>query len=316
MLLDVVVLTIGFSILITGGTLLVKGAKNIATRLHIKPLIIGLTVVAFGTSCPELFVSIQSVLAGHHDMTMGSIIGSNICNIALVLGLTAIFSNVNVSSEILKIDWPMAMGSSFLMYILILEGWLKTHEGVVFVIVLITYITFLAKRSKKHKAQDEKKNMGKLADNSASKNSLFTDIGSVILGCFGLYSGSEWFLIAVKDIFHSLGVSERITGIFVLAVGTSLPELVTSIISALKNDTDLALGNLMGSNIFNVLSILGITSIIREIRVSEIIKNHDIIWMLAITLALFPLMLAGKKLGKIHGSILLAIYIFYIYSIY
>ncbi|UZR95589.1 calcium/sodium antiporter [Chondrinema litorale] len=304
----------GLIILIAGGDILVRGASNIALRLKISPLVIGLTIVAFGTSSPELFISVQSALQGSPDMTMGNVIGSNICNLALVLGLTAVFSPININSNSIRIDWPMAMGSSFLLYVLVLENYLERQEGILFVIILIAYIFYLIRKSRQASKAIEAEKEETVIEEKTPLIKWGADFGLIIIGCLGLYFGSEWFVGSAKDIFIRMGVSERIIGIVVLAIGTSLPELVTSIVAALKKNTDLAIGNLMGSNIFNVLSILGITSIIKDIHVSSAIMG-DMFWMLGVTLALLPLMVFKKRLGRLQGSILLSIYFYYTYSI-
>ncbi|MBT30138.1 MAG: hypothetical protein CMO01_10805 [Thalassobius sp.] len=312
---EILFLIAGLIILIAGGDILVRGASNIALRLKISPLVIGLTIVAFGTSSPELFISVQSALQGSPDMTMGNVIGSNICNLALVLGLTAVFSPININSNSIRIDWPMAMGSSFLLYVLVLENYLERQEGILFVIILLAYIFYLVRKSRQaNKANAAENPEETVVEEDTSFLKWGTDFGLIAIGCLGLYFGSEWFVGSAKDIFIRMGVSERVIGIIVLAIGTSLPELVTSIVAALKKNTDLAIGNLMGSNIFNVLSILGITSIIKDIHVSSAIMG-DMFWMLGVTLALLPLMVFKKRLGRLQGSILLSIYFYYTYSI-
>ena len=324
--LDIFLLLGGLIVLIKGGDFLIKSALKIADKLHVTPLVAGLTIIAFGTSCPELFVSVQSAVLGYPDMTMGNVIGSNICNITLVLGCTAMFSPIKVDSYLLKINWPVAMGSSFLIYLLIRKGHLGKQEGFLLIGILILYILFLTTKGK-----DKKKNISShnletpkaKAENKERKKSLLgrkykfwlTEISKTTLGCVGLYLGSEWFLKGVIGIFASFDISHRVIGILILALGTSLPELAISIIASLKKNTDIALGNLIGSNIFNILSILGIASIISDIEINETIKNYDIIWMLAITLGILPLMLIGKKINKWKGIILLSTYAYYIYSI-
>ncbi|MDW7693489.1 calcium/sodium antiporter [Flammeovirgaceae bacterium SG7u.111] len=315
--IKLLILVVGLVVLIAGGEFLVRGASRIALRLNISPLVVGLTIVAFGTSSPELLISVSTALSGNSDMTMGNVIGSNICNLALVLGLTAFFSPINVHKNSIRIDWPVVMGSSLLLYILVLEGHLNRYEGVVFVLLLSIYIFFLIRQSRRdNKAvQMEEHELEELKEEDGKPYRWMLDLGLIALGCLGLYYGSDWFITGAKDIFLAMGVEERVIGIVVLAIGTSLPELVTSVVAAFKNNTDLAIGNLMGSNIFNVLSILGITSIIKDIEVSEAIKAYDIPWMLGITLLLFPLMIMGKRLSRLHGSILLSLYFIYTYTV-
>ena len=315
MLLNILMLIMGLFILILGGDFLVRGASSIALRVHISPLVVGLTIVAFGTSAPELLISIKAALAGSPDMTMGNVVGSNICNLALVLGVTAIIGDIKVQEDSIKIDWPVTMGSSLLLFFLVREenAIVSRYEGIAFIALLIIYTVFIIRKSRK-----ETKAIRAMEEDLAvpeGTNSFWREVIFIILGCAGLYYGSEWFVGGAKELAVMLGVSERVIGITVLALGTSLPELVTAIVASIKKETDLALGNLMGSNIFNVLSILGITSIITEIRVSEEIVKNDMIPMLWITLLILPMMLIRRKVGRISGGILLAIYLYYTYTV-
>jgi cation:H+ antiporter len=314
MALTLLAIFVGLFILILGGNFLVKGASKIALRFSISPLVIGVTIVAFGTSAPELLISIKSALAGSPDLAMGNVVGSNICNLALVLGLMAVIYPVKVNKDSIKIDWPMTMGSSLLLYFLVQEGFVSAGEGLFFVLILIVYTVYIIRRSRKvNFARALEDQIPEVKDKKPS--SVLIDLIYIIMGCFGLYYGAEWFVGAAQKLAVLLGVNERVIGITVLAVGTSLPELVTAVVAAYKKETDIAIGNLMGSNIFNILSILGITSIIKEIAVNEVIINFDIIWMLGITLSILPFMLYKRRIGRIEGLILLGAYFYYTYSV-
>ncbi len=310
---DLIFLFLGLFVLILGGDFLVKGSSNIALRLKLSPLVVGLTIVAFGTSSPELLVSVKAALSGSPDLTMGNVIGSNICNLALVLGVTAIIRPIHVQGDSIKIDWPMTMGSSVLLYFLVREGLLKSFEGLLFIFLLISYTGFVIMKSRKENRRLELGKRTKL--NDGNWKHLLKDIVFIVLGCFGLFYGSDWFVEGAKGIALYFGVSERVIGITVLALGTSLPELVTASIASFKDQTDLAIGNLMGSNIFNILSILGITSIIKEIQVSDVILNIDMIWMLGITLLILPMMVHKRIVGRYEGMVLLLIYAYYTYKV-
>lgn len=319
---DIAMLLLGLVVLITGGELLVRGASAIALRLNISKLVVGLTIVAFGTSSPELFISIQSALKGSPDMAMGNVIGSNICNLALVLGLTAVLSSIPVERSSIRLDWPMAMGSSLLLYILVsITGSINWIGGLVFVTILATYLVFIIRKSMrdtKERMRLEKMNNPNDVDEhsqTAPLSQWLLDGLFVLLGCAGLYYGSEWFVGTAEKVFTDMGVSPRVVGLMVLAVGTSLPELVTSMVAAYRNNTELALGNLIGSNIFNVLSILGITSIVKTINVSAEIIQVDMLWMLGITLLILPFMVYKKRILRVHGAILLGIYGYYVYNV-
>lgn len=315
MILDVVMLIVGLFVLILGGDFLVRGASSIALRSHISPLVVGLTIVAFGTSAPELLISIKAALVGSPDMTMGNVVGSNICNLALVLGVTALIGNIKVQQDSIKIDWPVTMGSSLLLYLVVRSGEsiINTYEGITFIGLLLTYTIFIIRKSRKE--TKALRSVEAELDVPDSSSSLTRDLLYIAGGCLGLYFGADWFVGGAQKLASALGVSERVIGITVLALGTSLPELVTAIVASVKKETDLALGNLMGSNIFNILSILGITSIIKDIHVSEQIISHDMTVMIGLTLLILPLMLYKRTMGKPAGALLLLVYLVYTYTV-
>ncbi len=314
-LTNTILLVVGLAVLILGGELLVRGASRIALRLKMSPLVVGVTIVAFGTSAPELLISIQAALAGSPDITMGNVIGSNICNLALVLGVTALIAPIPVNADSIKIDWPMTMGCSLLLYFLVQEGFVNDYEGIGFIVLLALYIFFIIRRSRKNHLSPEDLGIEVTAPTPSSKKNMIKDVSLIAIGGAGLYFGSDWFVNSAKDLAIYMGVSERTVGITVVALGTSLHELVTSVVAAFKKETDMALGNLMGSNIFNILSILGITSLIAEIEVSEVIVNSDMIWMLGITLLILPFMALNKIVDRYEGLILVGIYLYYTISV-
>ena len=313
MVFTTLVLLAGLTLLIVSGDFLVRGASSIALRFKISTLVVGLTVVAFGTSAPELFVSIRAALEGTPDIAMGNVVGSNICNLALVLGVTAMITPIKVHSDSLKIDWPVTMGASFLLYGLIQNEYVNRWEGILFVVLLIVYITFLIKKSRKETMS--KHALEDVMDLPTPSNKPMKDAFYLALGCVGLYFGSEWFVGSARELAGYLGVTERVISITVVAVGTSLPELVTSAIASFKKESDLAVGNLLGSNIFNILSILGITSIIKEVHVNETIVSFDLLWMLAITLLVLPMMYFRRTITRLEGGALLSIYCIYTYFV-
>ncbi|MEM7548890.1 MAG: calcium/sodium antiporter [Bacteroidota bacterium] len=309
---NILLLLVGLFILILGGDFLVKGASSFALRFNISPMVVGLTIVAFGTSAPELLISISAALSGSPDMTMGNIVGSNICNLGLVLGVTALISPIYVGKTSLKLDWPMTMGSSLALFFIAQSGSINYVFGISFVLVLVTYVVYLIVKSK-----SQTEFVVAIDDDipSAPSSSQLKDVTFMAVGCAGLYFGADWFVGGAQHLAALLGVSERIIGITVLALGTSLPELTTAVIASIKKETDLALGNLLGSNIFNVLSILGITSIIKEIQVNPLIVRLDMPWMLGITFIILPFMFTGKHIERWEGIILLLVYGIYTYSV-
>ena len=314
MFAQLAILILGLVILILGGELLVRGSSSIALKASISPLVVGLTIVAFGTSAPELLISIKAAMAGSPDMTMGNVVGSNICNLALVLGVTALIGPIKVNADSIKIDWPVAMGSSLMLYFLLkARPQLDIWTGILFLFILVSYTLFIIRRSRKEtKAQMMNAPASDLPKKSKSP---VKDVLFILVGCLGLYYGSDWFVGVAKDLAMLLGVSERVIGITVLAIGTSLPELVTAVVAAVKGETDLAVGNLIGSNIFNILSILGITSLITPIEVSREIISYDMLAMILVTIVILPMMLYKRVMGRISGGILLLLYMYYTYTV-
>ncbi len=314
MVQNILILIAGLAALVAGGELLVRGATSMALRIKISPLVVGLTIVAFGTSAPELLISLRSALAGSPDLALGNVVGSNICNLTLVLGFTAAIFPVGVHSDSLKIDWPVTMGSAVLLFLLSWNGWIGLGEGTFFIVCLFSYTYFIIRRSQKKitidMATEDQSDVAAAPSTSAWKDVLFIAIGSL-----GLSFGSEWFVSGAQAIAVAFGVSERVVGLTIVALGTSLPELMTSCIAAFKKETDIALGNLLGSNIFNVFSILGFTSVIQAVKINPDIRNTDMVWMLAITLLILPLMYTGRKINRLEGILLLLVYAGYLYSV-
>lgn len=311
MILEILLLIIGLVLLILGGDFLVKGASRIALRFNVSPLVIGLTIVAFGTSAPELLVSLNAAFKEAPDFAMGNVVGSNISNLGLVLGITCLFGFIRIHQGTAARDWLAAMTSGILLFIFVQDKRLESWEGIVLFSCLIIYLIILFFKTKRDKVKLDYT----IEPDKDTQFEKAKDVLLLILGGGCLYFGSNWFIDGAADIATDFGVSQRVIGLTILAIGTSLPELFTSVIAARKGETDLALGNLLGSNIFNVLSILGITSIIHPLDVNEMIISSDMIWMLAITLCILPLMLLRKRLGTPSGVILLAIYSVYLVMI-
>ncbi len=310
---EILILVGGLVVLILGGEFLIRGAQQIAVRAHISPLVIGLTVVAFGTSAPELFISLRSALQGSSDFIMGNVIGSNICNLAMILGITAIISPFKVHSSSIKRDWPVVMGASLLLYFIMKLGYINYQTGLLLLVILVVYLVSVIYTSRKQ-IKEERENLA-VSETPIIKQTFWKDLAYIMIGAAGLFFGSEWFVGGAKDLAIGLGVSERIIGVTVLALGTSLPELVTASIAAYKKETDLAVGNLIGSNIFNILFILGATGLVTDINISAIIMQVDMTWMLGVTLIIFPMMVFKQRMGRASGIILLLIYVTYIYTV-
>lgn len=306
---NILFLILGLITLILGGEVLVKGATKLALRFNVSSLVVGLTVVAFGTSAPELLVSLNSALKGSPDFALGNVIGSNISNLALVLGMAALFGSIPIKKDSARRDWPVTIGASILLYWFAYNGLISNIEGTILVVLLIIYLGSLLYTTRREQI---KLNVNE-PKNELEKRGIVKDIFQVSLGIICLYFGADWFIGGAEEIAVTLGISQRVIGLTILALGTSLPELFTSIIAARKGETDLALGNLLGSNIFNVLSIIGITSIIKPLSVNAEMLHTDFPWMIGITLLILPLMIFRKRLGTPSGIILISAYLLYIF---
>jgi cation:H+ antiporter len=300
-------LLFGLVILLAGGKILVDGASGIALKLGMSAGLIGLTIVAFGTSTPELLVSVNAALKGNSDISIGNVIGSNIANIALVLGISGLFYPILIKSNHLKFEYLITLLVSFLFFVLSYNEVISTLEGIVLFALFIGFNVYLFKTS----ASDDPEVVDEIE--FAKNLSWFKSIIYFVGGIIGLYIGSELLVENAVFISREFGVSERVIGVTIIAIGTSLPELITSIIAALSKRTDLALGNILGSNIMNILSIIGLTAIIKPIGVSVEFINSDFLWMLGITLFLFPLMKTKMRVSKIEGSLLLLSYGAYLF---
>jgi len=304
-------LILGLATLIVGGEFLVKGAVGIAKKFHISTLVIGMTIISFGTSAPELIVSIKAALSGNPEIAIGNVIGSNIANIALVLGITVLIFPIVVDRNSKIIDWPMMMLSSILFYLFALDNIIEFWEGAVLFIILLSFTSYLIlnsrKKTKKAIAEEEKE-----IEVRAKKVNIGLSILFTCLGLVGLFFGAGWLLEGAVQIATDWGMSKSVIGITIVAFGTSVPELVTSGVAAFRKETDISIGNLIGSNIFNVMAVIGITALVKPIGVEDEVIDSDMIWMLCIAALLLPLMLIGKKLSRFKGFILFATYVIYI----
>lgn len=304
-----ILLILGLIILLAGGKFLVDGASALAAKFGLSAGLIGLTVVAFGTSAPELLVSVNAALKGNSDIALGNVIGSNISNISLVLGISAIVYPITIYKSVLKTDYLATLLSAILFYILAFNGLISRMEGFVLFVLLIALNIYFFKKLKVAE-EDINEDVIKLKEQSLVKSG-----GLLLIGIAGLYFGSDMLVDSAVEISKMFGVSERIIGVTVIAIGTSLPELVTSIIAALKKETDIAIGNILGSNIMNILAIIGITSLISPINVSEIFIKQDFLWMLGLTILLFPILRSRLIISRWEGFLLIAVYGAYLFMI-
>ena len=302
-------LIFGLTVLVIGGNLLLKAAVSISLRFGIPKLLIGMTVVSLATSAPELIVSIKSALKGSPDLAISNVLGSNIANLGLVLGITIVFSPINISKSIYKKEWPIMMFSAVYFLIVVLDGVISKTEGGILVCFLVMTISALIKLRDRDEVELE----------NESEDSFLKSLLILFFGGLFLYFGSEWFIDGAIMLANSFGISERIIGITVVSVGTSIPELVTSLVAVLNKEKSISLGNLLGSNIFNVFAVLGITSIVTPLTVTDQnIIDYDIYIMLFFAAIILPLIFFPKKLvlGRKEGIIILLFYTVYIYQLF
>jgi len=294
---------------VIGGDFLVRASVALSLKLNFSKLVIGMTVVSFATSAPELLVSLNAALSGAPAIAINNVVGSNIANIGLVLGITAIIGSIGIDASFYRIHWPvMMLFSGMLYYFLWNDHQLSAIEGGVLFIALIAFVAYLIRGQKRttDATEDIEEVDDALAVVPGSKIGIWLFIGAT-----ALYFGSEWLVKGATEIALILGVSEAVIGVTMIAIGTSVPELAASVIAAVKKEKAISLGNLIGSNIFNIGSVLGVTSIIKTIPVTEpLILSRDIFWMLLFAVSILVLALLPKRnqINQIKGLVLVVLY--------
>ncbi len=307
--MDFFAIILGLFFLIKGGEYLFDGSLAISIKLKIPKFIIGMTIVSFATSAPELVVSVKSALMGYPDLALGNIVGSNIANIAFVMGIVVILSPIKIDKVFYKFDWPIMMLITLLFYYLLKTGnFLSLEEGIIMIAVLIFYL-FVILFFQKSRLVDEE-----ILDNRVNKKYIKI-FYLVVLGGFLLWLGSEVLIKGAISLASKLGVSERIISVSIIAFGTSIPELSTSIIAIINKEEKISIGNLIGSNIFDMLGVIGITAVLSPIYImDEKLITSDLVWMLSIAILLLPLVFFPNKMkfGRYEGMVLILFYILYI----
>ena len=312
-------IVVGLLALVLGGELLVRGASAMAARMRIPPLIIGLTVVAFGTSAPELGVSLRAAMSGVADVAVGNVVGSNIFNVLLILGVSALITPLVVSSQLIRFDVPLMIATSVLAWILAIDGVLNRTDGAILfsIVVAYTILSIRVARRESKAVQDEfaaEYSLPKSDGVQASPGWLVQ--GLLIAGgliCLGL--GSNWLVTGAVSVASSLGVSELIIGITIVAAGTSLPEVMTSVVASFRGERDIAVGNVIGSNIFNLSCVLGVSSLVAPegIAVSPVIVRFDLPVMIAAAAVCLPVFFTGQRIARWEGGLFLAYYLVYMF---
>jgi cation:H+ antiporter len=305
-----VLFVLGLVLLISGAELLVRGASSLAAALRVSPLVIGLTIVAYGTSAPELAVSIQSGLAGQGDLALGNVVGSNIFNVLLILGLSATIAPLVVSRQLVRLDVPLMIGISFVFLLLALDGGIGRLDGLLLFAGAISYTVYSLVQSRKQGVSAE------AASDEASKKPPApwpVQVVLLLVGLGMLVLGSNWLVNGAVTFAQALGVSELIIGLTIVAAGTSLPEIATSVLASMRGERDIAVGNVVGSNIFNLLSVLGLTALVspESIPVPPAALAFDIPVMLAVAVACLPIFFTGYVIARWEGLLFLGYYVAY-----
>ena len=311
----ILMLIAGLVLLVAGAEVLVKGASRIALMFGLSPLVIGLTIVAYGTSSPELMVSIQSSLAGQPDIALGNVVGSNIFNVLLILGVSALITPLVVAQQLIRLDVPILIGISCLTLMFGLDGKISRVDGAIFLMGIILYTTFLLIQSRKERnpevTEEYEREYGDATVRSPQKIAI--NIGFVVVGLGLLVLGSKFLVDSSIAIARSFGISELVIGLTLVAAGTSLPELATSFVASIRGERDIAVGNVIGSNIFNILAVLGGSSLFSAdgLTVSASALRFDIPVMIAVAVICLPVFMTGQLIARWEGLLFLSYYVAY-----
>ena len=309
---EVFFLLAGLTLLVIGGEFFVRGAANLARIVGLAPLVIGLTVVAFGTSAPELGVSIKAALSDNAGLALGNVTGSNIFNVLVILGLAALVAPLKVQSQLVRLDVPVMIGASVLMLAFALNGAIGRGEGTVLVLLALVYTVWLIRQGLRAPAAEADDTVAELPARSAK--SMLANLFFLCAGLGVLVLGSDWTVRGAVGIAEALSVSERLIGLTIVAAGTSLPELVTSVVATVRGERDLAVGNVVGSNIFNVLLILGATASVapQGLEVGANILRFDLPMALIVALLCLPVFLTGRVISRREGTLFVFLYAIYL----
>jgi cation:H+ antiporter len=309
----VMIFILGLGFLVVGAELLVRGAAQLAAALGISPLVIGLTVAAYGTGSPELAVSVKAALAGQADIALGNVVGSNILNVLFILGLSALIVPLPVSQQLVWLDVPLMIGGSFLLLILALDGQLGRLDGVLLFAGVVIYTVWSIHQSRKENEQIREEYAKEFGAKKEFRGKWVFNVILIVVGLILLVQGSRWLVDGAVALAEVLGLSQLIIGLTIVAVGTSLPEVATSVVASLRGERDIAVGNIVGSNIFNILAVLGLASLIASdgVNVSPAALRFDIPVMIAVALACLPIFFTGHTIARWEGALFLGYYAAY-----
>ncbi|MBE9140646.1 calcium/sodium antiporter [Nodosilinea sp. LEGE 07088] len=304
----------GGGLLLVGAESLVRGASKLAALLGISPLIIGLTIVAYGTSAPEMAVSVQSSLAGQADIALGNVIGSNIFNVLVILGLSSLVAPLPVAQQLIKLDVPIMVGISGLLLLFCLDGQLQPSDGIILIVGGIVYTLFLVYQSRREtNAEVQSEYDREYGAIPIGRWTWVINLVYIAVGLVTLVTGSRVFISGAVSIAESLGVSQLVIGLTIVAAGTSLPELATSAVATFRGEGDIAVGNVVGSNIFNILTVLGLTSVLSNggIPIPNAVLHFDLPIMVAVAVACLPIFLTGNVISRWEGLLFSGYYVAY-----
>jgi cation:H+ antiporter len=314
MIVDGLWVVLGLLLLMGGGDALVRGASGIAILGRVSPAVVGLTIVAAGTSMPELVVSVQAAFEERPGLAVGNVVGSNIFNIGAIIGIAALTSPLRIQGNSVRLEWPIMMLAAVQLHLLARDGLVDRLEGAFLFSAMIAFTAYAVWIGKKAAAQVEEDEFEELVTASFGRTGAAAfafNLGAVLLGFGLLVSGSTALVRGAVGLASLLGVSDAVIGLTIVAAGTSTPELVTSLVAARRGQDDIAVGNVVGSNIFNVLGILGTTALIHPLPVPSEIIARDNWWMIGLSLLIFPLMKTGMRVNRLEGAMLLAVFTAY-----
>ncbi len=316
--LTLILFVIGLVLLVVGAESLVRGASRVAATLGISPLVIGLTVVAFGTSAPEMAVSVSSSLNGNPDVALGNVVGSNIFNVLLILGLSAIVAPLAVSSRLIRLDVPLMIGLSVLVFVLALDERIGRLDGIVLFTGILVYTGWAVVSSRRESARVAAEYAEEFGERASSATSVVYDLVRIGVGLALLVLGSNWFVDGAIEFAELFGVSDLVIGLTIVAAGTSMPELATSVVASIRGERDIAVGNIVGSNIFNILAVLGLSAIVSDtgVAVASAALSVDIPVMVAVAVICFPIFLIGRTITRWNGVLFVALYGVYVAYLY
>jgi cation:H+ antiporter len=312
--MTIIMLIAGLVLLVAGAEGLVRGASRIALSVGISPLVVGLTVVAFGTSSPEMAVSVSAVRSGEADIAIGNVVGSNIFNILLIVGVCALLLPLVISWRLVRLEVPLMIGVSILLWLFILDGELARWEAAILFAGVIGYTVWAIRASRKESAAAQEMSAPG-AEPPAAPSPWYVNLGLVIIGLVLLVVGSNWMVDSAVEIAEEFGLSDLVIGLTIVAAGTSLPELATSILATLKGERDIAVGNVVGSNIFNILAVLGLSGMVgtKELQASSFVQDIDVPVMILVAAICLPVFFSGRNLmHRYEGFLFIVAYVLYV----